>query len=68
MVSEFTAFTRTDGQTDMAKSTQLVLLIKNIYILWETVSSTCYIQFTEYNIPFQSGINKKHSAFLKFLF
>jgi len=24
----------TDGQTDMARSTSLVMLIKNIYILW----------------------------------
>jgi len=33
IVSEISAF-RTDGQTDMARSTRLVILIKNIYILW----------------------------------
>jgi len=27
-------FVRTDGQTDMARSTRLVILIKNIYTLW----------------------------------
>jgi len=34
IVSEISAFIRTDRQTDMAKSTRLVILIKNIYILW----------------------------------
>jgi len=34
---------RTDGQTGMARSTCLVILIKNIYTLWETLSPTCYI-------------------------
>jgi len=34
IVSEISAFIRTDGQTDMARSTRLVILIKNIYTLW----------------------------------
>jgi len=34
IVSEISAFIRTDGHTDMARSTRLVILIKNIYTLW----------------------------------
>jgi len=34
IVSEISAFIRTDGQTDMTRSTRLVILIKNIYTLW----------------------------------
>jgi len=34
IVSEISAFIRTDGQTDMARSTRLVILIGNIYTLW----------------------------------
>jgi len=34
IVSEISAFIRTDGQTDMARSTRLVILIKNVYTLW----------------------------------
>jgi len=38
IVSEISAFIRTDrrtdGQTNMARSTQLVILIKNIYTVW----------------------------------
>jgi len=34
VVSEISAFIRTDTQTDMARSTRLVILIKNIYTLW----------------------------------
>jgi len=42
LVSEISAFirtdrqrnSRTDGQTEMAKSTRLVILIKNIHSLW----------------------------------
>jgi len=34
IVSEISAFLRTDGQTDIARSTRLVILIKNIYTLW----------------------------------
>jgi len=34
IVSEISAFIRTDGQTDMAGSTLPVILIKNIYTLW----------------------------------
>jgi len=33
IVSEISEFIRTDGQTDMARSTWLVILIKNIYTL-----------------------------------
>jgi len=32
--SEISAFIRTDGKTVMARSTRLVILIKNIYPLW----------------------------------
>jgi len=34
IVSEISAFIRTNRQTDMARSTRLVILIKNIYTLW----------------------------------
>jgi len=34
IVFEISAFIRTDGQTDMARSTRLVILTKNIYTLW----------------------------------
>jgi len=34
IVSEISAFIRTDRQTDIARSTRLVILIKNIYTLW----------------------------------
>jgi len=34
IVSEISTFIRTDGQTDMARSTRLDILIKNIYSLW----------------------------------
>jgi len=38
VVSEISVFIltdgRTDGQTDMGRSTRLVILIKNIYTLW----------------------------------
>jgi len=34
IVSEISAFIRTDGQMDLARSTRLVILIKNIYFLW----------------------------------
>jgi len=34
IVSEISAFIRTEGQTNIARSTQLVILIKNIYTLW----------------------------------
>jgi len=34
IISEISAFIRTDEQTDMTRSTRLVKLIKNIYTLW----------------------------------
>jgi len=34
IVSEISAFIRTDGQADMAISIRLVILIKNIYTIW----------------------------------
>jgi len=34
IVSEISAFIRTNGQEDMARSTWLVIMIKNIYILY----------------------------------
>jgi len=34
IVSETTAFIRTDEQSDMARSTRLVILIMNLYILY----------------------------------
>jgi len=34
IVSEISAFIRTDGQTDMARSIRLVVQIKYIYTLW----------------------------------
>jgi len=54
--SEILAFIRTNGQTDMARSTRLVILIKNIYIY------ICYILSDESSMPFYStsnGYNKK---------
>jgi len=34
VVAEISAFIRTDGHTDMSRSTRLVILIKNKYTLW----------------------------------
>jgi len=34
VVSEISAFTRTEGQTHLARSTWLVILIKNVYTFW----------------------------------
>jgi len=34
IVSEISAFIQTYGQADMARSTRLVILIKNVYTLW----------------------------------
>jgi len=34
IVSEILAFIRTDGQADMARSIQIVILIQNLYTLW----------------------------------
>jgi len=34
IASKISAFIRTTGQTDMARSTRLVIVIKNKYILW----------------------------------
>jgi len=42
---------RTDEQTDMARSTRLVILIKNIYTLW------VYILSDVSSIPFYSTSN-----------
>jgi len=50
----------TDGQTDMARSTRLLILIKNIYVYFmgsETLSSACYILSDESSIPFYSTSN-----------
>jgi len=45
IVSEISAFILTDGQTGMARSTRLVILIKSINTSWgsETLPSACYI-------------------------
>jgi len=52
IVSEISAFIRTEGltdrRTDMARSTRLVILIKNIYTL-------CYVLSDEHSIPFYSA-------------
>ncbi|SPP89249.1 Hypothetical predicted protein, partial [Drosophila guanche] len=60
MVSEIQALNKTDGQThgqtDMAQSTRLLLLIKNIYTLWgrkRFLLCVTYIHFVhKYNIPY----------------
>ncbi|SPP88917.1 Hypothetical predicted protein, partial [Drosophila guanche] len=47
---------RTDGQTDMAQSNRLLILIKNIYTLWgrkRFLLCVTYIHFVhKYNIPY----------------
>jgi len=46
-----------DASTDTARSTLLLVLIRNIYMnfIWlEKLLSTCYILFNEYNRPFYS--------------
>jgi len=61
IVSEITAFIRTNGQTDMARSNLLVIVIKNIYVYFigsKTLSFTCYILSDESIIPFYSTSNK----------
>jgi len=39
----------TDGQTDMARSTRLVMLIKNIYTLWGRNDSFIALQTSDSN-------------------
>jgi len=54
IVSEITALYRTNGQTDMARSNLLVIVIKNIYVYFigsKTLSFTCYILSDESIIP-----------------
>jgi len=61
LLSEVTAFIRTDKQTDMARLTRLVILIKNTYIYFmgtETYPSACYILSDESSIPFYSTSNR----------
>jgi len=48
---EISAFIRTGRQTNMARSTLLVILIKNMYILSKMLPSTCYILSNESSIP-----------------
>jgi len=58
ILSEITEFIRTDEQTDMARSTWLVILIRNIYFMGsETLPFTCYIPFHESSITFYSTSN-----------
>jgi len=60
IVSEISALIWTDGQTDMPRSTRLVIQIKNICIYFmgsETLPSACYILSDESGIPFCSTIN-----------
>jgi len=56
ITSEILAFIRTVGQTDMARSTRLVVLIQNIINFAETLSSTCYILSDE------SSVTSYHTA------
>jgi len=62
--SEISAFIRTDGQKDTARSTRLVILIKNIHMyIYVTKDKelillpATYILSVEYNIPFYSTSN-----------
>jgi len=48
----------------MARSTRLGILIKNIYTLWETLPSTCYILSDESSIPFYSTSNGYKNLFV----
>jgi len=58
IVSEITEFIRTDEQTDMARSTWLVILIRNIYFMGsETLPFTCYIPSHKSSITFYSTSN-----------
>jgi len=52
IVSEISAFIRTDGQTDMARSTRLVILIKNIYTLWVGNASFCLLCYFPTNLVY----------------
>jgi len=57
IVSQISAFKWTDGH--MARSTRLVILIKNIYTLWgrKRLSSSCCILYGESSIAFYSTSN-----------
>jgi len=59
IVSEISAFIRTDGQTGIASSTRLVILVKNIYTLWgrKRFLLPGYILSHESSIPFYSRSN-----------
>jgi len=59
IVSEISAFIRTDRQTDMARSTRLASDPDQEYILYgsETRPSACYILSDESSIPFYSTSN-----------
>jgi len=59
ILSEISAFIRTDIQTDMARSTRLVILVKNVICFMGSISllSTCYILSDESSIPFYSTSN-----------
>jgi len=67
IVSEISAFIRTDGQTDMARSTRLVILIKNIYTLWGRKRFLLPVTYFPTNLvyPFTlrvTGIKSRSSA------
>jgi len=49
---------RTHGQTDMARLTQLLILIKNIYILYGRKRSACYVLFNVSGIPYYCDLHE----------
>jgi len=56
IVSKISASIRTEGQADMARSTRLVILIKNIYTLWGRKRLLLLLSY-ESSIPFYSTSN-----------
>jgi len=56
IVSEISALIRTDGQTDMARSTRLVILIKNKYTLWGRKRFLLPVAYFPTNIVYPSTL------------
>jgi len=62
IVSEISALIRTDGQMDMARSTRLVILIKNIYTSWDRKRILLPVTYFPTNLvyPFTLGVTGPH--------
>jgi len=66
MVSEILAFIRADGQTDIARSTPLVILIKNVYTLWSRKRFLLPVTYFPTNLVYP--FNYQTFSFIKWVF